>query len=317
MKVFARSGYHVFSHQDYESRIRGGHNFFQIRFSDNPISASRGKMDIVVAFDGESVIRHRRELSENGIIIYDSRSLGQKHDQPEFLDIPFVDIALRHGKKILANTVATGAVLGMLRLNLSVFEGIIRETFGKKGEEVVTANIDAAKAGFDFAIEHCPRCTFLPSSFGDPKMAMTGVEGIALGAVASGCKFYSAYPMTPSTGIMNYLASKARDYGIVVEQAEDEIAAINMALGASFAGVRAMTGTAGGGFALMVEGLSLAGMTETPIVIALGQRPAPATGLPTRTEQGDLLFAVHAAHGEFPKVVFAPGTPEQAFFFTN
>jgi 2-oxoglutarate ferredoxin oxidoreductase subunit alpha len=142
-------------------------------------------------------------------------------------------------------------------------------------------------------------------------------EAVGLGALASGCKFYSAYPMTPSTGIMLYIASKAKEYGVVVEQAEDEIAAINMALGASFAGVRAMTGTSGGGFALMVEGLSLAAMTETPIVIALAQRPGPATGLPTRTEQGDLLFALHAGHGEFPRVIFAPGTPEQALFLTN
>ncbi|MEK7851872.1 MAG: 2-oxoacid:acceptor oxidoreductase subunit alpha, partial [Deltaproteobacteria bacterium] len=132
-----------------------------------------------------------------------------------------------------------------------------------------------------------------------------------------GCKFYSAYPMTPSTGIMNYIAGKEQEYGIIVEQAEDEIAAINMALGASFAGVRAMTGTAGGGFALMVEGLSLAAMTETPVVIALGQRPAPATGLPTRTEQADLSFALYTSHGEFPRIVFAPGTPEQAFHLTN
>ncbi len=135
--------------------------------------------------------------------------------------------------------------------------------------------------------------------------------------MASGLKFYSAYPMTPSTGIMNYIADKEEEYGIIVEQAEDEISAINMALGASFAGVRAMTGTSGGGFALMVEGLSLAGMTETPIVIALGQRPGPATGLPTRTEQGDLQFALYTAHGEFPRVIFAPGTPEQAFYLTN
>lgn len=316
-KVFARCGYHVFTHQDYESRIRGGHNFFQIRFSENSVTASREKIDIIVAFDLESIIRHQPELSDNGIIIYDSAALRQRHDQPQFLDIPFVDIALRHGNKIMANTVATGAVLGMLRLNLDIFEGIIRDAFGKKGEDVVMANVNAAKAGFDFAIRNCPKCSFLPASFSAPKMLLSGIEGIALGAIASGCKFYSAYPMTPSTGIMNYLAAKGKEYGIVVEQAEDEIAAINMALGASFAGVRAMTGTAGGGFALMVEGLSLAGMTETPIVIALGQRPAPATGLPTRTEQGDLLFAVHAAHGEFPRAVFAPGTPEQAFFLTN
>ena len=150
-----------------------------------------------------------------------------------------------------------------------------------------------------------------------PKMLINSVEAIGLGAIASGCKFYSAYPMTPSTGLMNYIAGREKEFGIIVEQAEDEISAINMALGASFAGVRSMTGTAGGGFALMVEGLSLSGMTETPVVIALGQRPAPATGLPTRTEQGDLLFALHTAHGEFPRIIFAPGTPEQAFYLTN
>ena len=316
-KVFSRAGYHVFTHQDYESRIRGGHNFFQIRFSEKPITASRERIDIIVAFDKESITLHENELSENGLIIYDSSALKQKYEKPQFLDIPFVELAVQQGNKIMANTVATGAVLGMLRLDLDIFNGIMHDAFSKKGEDVVQANLNAAKAGFDFALQNCPKCSFIPSSFGEPQMLISGIEGIALGAIASGCKFYSAYPMTPSTGIMNYLAGKEKEYGIVVEQAEDEISAINMALGASFAGVRAMTGTAGGGFALMVEGLSLAGMTETPIVIALGQRPAPATGLPTRTEQGDLLFAIHAAHGEFPRVVFAPGTPEQAFYLTN
>jgi 2-oxoglutarate ferredoxin oxidoreductase subunit alpha len=148
-------------------------------------------------------------------------------------------------------------------------------------------------------------------------MVIDGNEAIGLGAAASGCKFYSAYPMTPSTGIMVSLAKKARDFGIIVEQAEDEISAINMALGACFAGVRAMTGSSGGGFALMVEGLSLAAMTETPIVIALAQRPGPATGFPTRTEQGELLFALHAGHGEFARIIFAPGSPEEAFYLTN
>ncbi len=316
-KVFSRAGYHVFTHQDYESRVRGGHNFFQIRFSDEPITASRDRVDIIVALDKESITLHQHELSEHGLIIYDSSALSQKHEHTHFLDVPFDNLALQFGNKIMSNTVATGSVLGMLRLNLDIFDGIIRETFSRKGEDVIKSNLNAAKAGFDFALRNCPKCSFIPSSFGTPKLLINGIEGIALGAIASGCKFYSAYPMTPSTGIMNYLASRGKEYGIVVEQADDEIAAINMALGASFAGARAMTGTAGGGFALMVEGLSLAGMTETPIVIALGQRPAPATGLPTRTEQGDLLFAVHAAHGEFPRVVFAPGTPEQAFHLTN
>ncbi len=317
-RVFSRSGYHVFTHQDYESRIRGGHNFFQIRFSDSPVMASRNRIDILIALDKESILLHEKELSEYGQIIYDSSALKQKHEKEYFLDIPFVDLALnRGGSKIMANTVAVGAILGMLGMELDLLLGIIKDTFKKKGEEVIKANINSAIAGHDFAVKECKRCSFTVTPLAKSKMLISGVESIALGAIASGCKFYSAYPMTPATGIMNYLAGKEKDYGIVVEQAEDEIAAINMALGASFAGVRAMTGTSGGGFALMVEGLSLAGMTETPIVIALGQRPAPATGLPTRTEQGDLLFALHAGHGEFPKVIFAPGTPEQAFFLTN
>ena len=261
---------------------------------------------------------HEKELSEYGQIIYDSSTLKQKHEKEYFLDIPFVNLAMEHGRsKIMANTVAIGAVLGMLGMELDIFSGIIEDTFKKKGEDIIKANVNAARAGHDFAVKECLRCSFSVGPLTKPKMLIGVVEAIALGAMASGCKFYSAYPMTPSTGIMLYLASKAKDYGIVVEQAEDEIAAINMALGASFAGVRAMTGTSGGGFALMVEGLSLAAMTETPIVIALGQRPAPATGFPTRTEQGDLLFALHTAHGEFPRVIFAPGNPEQAFYLAN
>jgi len=321
-KVFAVSGFHVFTHQDYESRVRGGHNFFQIRFSDKTVTASKKKIDILVALDKESVEQHQSELHDSGLIIYDAASLKQKYGQPRFLDIPFVALAVaRGGNKIMANTVATGAVLGMLGMKLDALISIIKNTFKKKGEQVINANINAAMAGRDFAVKNCLRCSFSAGNARElslkPKMLINGIEAIGLGALASGCKFYSAYPMTPSTGIMNYIADQGKEYGLIVEQAEDEIAAINMALGASFAGVRAMTGTAGGGFALMVEGLSLSGMTETPVVIALGQRPAPATGFPTRTEQGDLNFALYTAHGEFPRIIFAPGTPEQAFYLTN
>ena len=319
-RVFSRSGYHVFTHQDYESRVRGGHNFFQIRVSESPVLASREKVDILVAFDRASLEQHRGELNGGGHILYDSTVVSGFHQQLDggVLDVPFTNLAVSHGgNKIMANTVATGAILGMLGIDMHILEGIIRETFERKGDEVAAANIKAARAGHEFAKKNCRTCGFVPADTAKPRMLLTSVEAIGLGAISSGCRFYAAYPMTPSTGIMNYLADKGKDCGLVVEQAEDEIAAINMALGASFAGVRAMTGTAGGGFALMVEGLSLAGMTETPIVIALGQRPAPATGLPTRTEQGDLLFAVHAAHGEFPRIVFAPGTPDQAFYLTN
>jgi 2-oxoglutarate ferredoxin oxidoreductase subunit alpha len=318
--VFSRAGYHVFTNQDYESRIRGGHNFYQIRFSDRPISAPREAIDIIVALDRESITLHERELTSRGRIIYDSETLKEKHDRPVFLDVPFEKLAMQHGgDRIMANTVATGAVLGMLGMDLDVLMKLIVETFRKKGDKVIAANKNAAMAGHDNSIKGCLTCNFSVSPDGSAKslMLVGGVESIAIGALASGCKFYSAYPMTPSTGIMNYLATKEKEYGVVVEQAEDEIAAINMALGASFAGVRAMTGTSGGGFSLMVEGLSLAGMTETPIVIAMGQRPGPATGFPTRSEQGELQFLISAGHGEFPRVIFAPGTPREAFYLTN
>ncbi|OQX06776.1 MAG: 2-oxoacid:ferredoxin oxidoreductase subunit alpha [Desulfobulbaceae bacterium A2] len=318
-RVFTRSGYHVFSHQDYESRIRGGHNFYQIRISDHPLAASRNKIDILVALDQASITSHEHELTSNGRIIYDASTLKIKKEGPAFLEIAFEKLALEQGgEKIMANTVATGAVFGMLGMGLDIFLELISVMFKNLGDQVILANKNAAQAGYEYARQHCDACTFAVATVEiKQRMLIGGTEAIALGALASGCKLYSAYPMTPSTGIMNYLASKEDEYGVVVEQAEDEIAAINIALGASYAGARAMTGTSGGGFALMVEGLSLAGMTETPIVIAMGQRPGPATGFPTRTEQGDLEFLVSAGHGEFPRVIFAPGTPQQAFYLTN
>ncbi|MDQ1254149.1 MAG: 2-oxoglutarate/2-oxoacid ferredoxin oxidoreductase subunit alpha [Euryarchaeota archaeon] len=319
-QVFSKIGFHVFTHQDYMSRVRGGHNFYQIRFSDREISASREMVDILLALDLNTIEIHRKNVRNEGFILYDSEIAKRKFEEPEFIDIPFRKIALDVGKKsVMANTVATGAVLGLLDLGLEAFRNVLRKAFKDKGAEVIQENIACAEAGYNYARKNCSRC----EAFGirEPEykrlMLIDGVHALGMGAVMSGLKFYSGYPMTPSTGILDYMASRAQEHNLVVEQAEDEISAINMALGASFAGVRAMTGSSGGGFALMVEGLSLAGMTETPIVIAEMQRPGPATGLPTRTEQADLLFVLHAAHGEFPRVIFEPGTPEQAFYLTN
>ena len=317
-RVFARTGYHVFTNQDYESRIRGGHNFYQIRISDKRVTAARDTIDILAAFDRESIDLHAGEVAPQGRIIYDASVLKQTFDGAQFLDIPFTNLAAEHGGSgIMANTVAIGAMLGILGMDMDVLLAVIAETFQKKGEHVIKANHASALAGFDYAVKHCAHCSFSAAAAAEPKMLIAGIDAIGFGAVAAGCRFYAAYPMTPSTGIMNYLAAKETECGIIVEQAEDEIAAVNMALGASFAGVRAMTATSGGGFALMVEGLSLAAITETPIVIGLGQRPGPATGLPTRTEQAELQFALHTAHGEFPRVILAPGDPEQAFYLTT
>ena len=317
-RVFARCGWEVFTHQDYESRIRGGHNTYQLRFADRPVSCSRDAVDILVALDDESLRADLPAVREEGFAIYDSSTLKQPVRGEQLLDIPLDEIAVRvGGDRITSNVAAIGAVLGMLGMDLAVLDRVIEDSLSKKGAGVVDANRKVAAEGYRVAAGECERCGFILAGCREPRMLMQGVEAIGLGAIASGLKFYSGYPMTPSTGVMLYVNQHGREYGVAVEQAEDEIAAINMALGASFAGVRSMTATSGGGFSLMVEGLALAGMTETPVVIGMGMRPGPATGFPTRTEQGELNFVVHAAHGEFPRVVFAPGNLTQAFFLTN
>lgn len=315
-KAFVRGGHHVFANQDYESRIRGGHNFFQLRFSNKKVFSHSEGIDIIVALDRASIEEHRRELTGDGLILYDSKSMKEKYEEPLFLDVPMQELAVKAGgSKVMMNTVAVGAVLGMLNYKLSILEDIFKGTFGRKGSEVIEGNIRAGRAGYDYAKENCKKCGFIISK-GDniKRMLLSGNEALALGAINAGCRFMSAYPMTPSTGIITYLAEKAEELSIVAEQAEDEISAINMTIGASFAGVRAMTATSGGGFCLMTEGVSLAGMTETPIVIVLAQRPGPATGLPTRTEQGELFFALFSGHGEFPKAILAPRDAEDAFY---
>ncbi len=297
-QIFKKAGYHIFANQDYMSRIRGGNNFFQIRVSDVPLFTLRKKADIFAALD-----KKKFNISESDDI---------------FFDVPLHDIATRiGGSDIFINTVSCGLILGMMGIEFGQLEQVIRETFADKGDEIVKKNIEAAKAGYDYAAANLKKDRFKLKTH-EPKntLLMNGNDAIALGAIRAGCKFYTGYPMTPSTDIMNMIAHYAGKFNIVVEQAEDEIAAINMALGASFAGARSMTGTSGGGFALMVEGLSLAGMTETPVVIVDAQRPAPATGFPTRTEQADLDFLIHAGHGEFARVVYAPGTIEEAFYLT-
>ena len=257
-------------------------------------------------------------MTDGGTLVYDPAITKKLLEAPHFLKVPFAELAAKSGgSAVTANTVATGVIMGMLGHPIEPLLDTLPETLKSKDEKNISINREGAKSGYEYAGVHCTRCAFTLSPPSEPLMVIDGNDAIGLGAAASGCKFYSAYPMTPSTGIMVSLAKKARDFGIIVEQAEDEIAAINMALGASFAGVRAMTGSSGGGFALMVEGLSLAAMTETPVVIALAQRPGPATGFPTRTEQGELLFALHAGHGEFPRIIFAPGSPEEAFYLTN
>jgi 2-oxoglutarate ferredoxin oxidoreductase subunit alpha len=316
-KLFVRRGYWVFSHHDIMSRIRGGHNYSQTRISSRPFGGPASKVDILVCLDRNTFDLYRGAVGE--AIIYDENAFeGPMIPDKGHIPLPLEKIAKEKGGDVrMANSVAAGAVLALLGTPLDPLLELLGELFGAKGESVVRGNRNCAEAGFTLARERNRGeafCRLDDAANGRPgRMLLTGSEAMAMGALAAGIGFYSAYPMSPATPILEFLATRKRDFGLLVEQAEDEISAVNMAIGASFAGARAMTGTSGGGLALMVEGISLAGMTETPLVLVDCQRPAPATGLPTRTEQGDLLFALHGAHGEFPKAILAPATAEEAF----
>lgn len=314
-QVFHRDGWYVFTSQDYMSRIRGGHNCFEIRVAERPVEAMREEVDLLVALDERTLQEDGPRLAEGGVALVEGEA-GSRRDG--VLPVPLGRLAEEAGDRLYRNTVAAGAALAVAGHPLASLETLLEKAFARKGERVVAGNVQAARAGREYVLSHYPGVCRPERSASAPedRLLIGGVEAIALAGIAAGVQFYSGYPMTPSTGILNFMAQHADEFGIVVEQAEDEIAAINMCLGAAYAGARAMTATSGGGFALMVEGLALAGMTETPIVIALGQRPGPATGLPTRTEQGELWFALHAGHGEFPRFIFAPGNPEEAFYLT-
>jgi 2-oxoglutarate/2-oxoacid ferredoxin oxidoreductase subunit alpha len=314
-KILNLGGYHVFADQDYESRIRGGHNFFRVRVKDVPVHAVNDKVDALIALNDETIRLHESELTERGIIIFDNEKMPKITSGESKLGIPLEKFAIDQGNRIMVNTVALGAALALVNYDFPLIENVLNRHF--KDEETSRQNINAARAGYDYARSvykgGFPKLKPLPS---DKRMMLTGVEAVALGAIASGCKFMAAYPMTPTTPIMEYFAKKSAECGLVMVHAEDEIAAIHMAIGASYAGTRSMTATSGGGFCLMVEGLGLAGMTETPLVVVEGQRAGPAIGLPTRTEQGDLLFLLHAHHGDFPRAVLAPATIEDCFWDT-
>jgi 2-oxoglutarate ferredoxin oxidoreductase subunit alpha len=316
-RMMARGGYSVFADQDYESRVRGGHNFFRIRVSGIPVRAVAEKLDVLVALNRETVELHEKELKAGGTIIYDSQASQTIESKKKTMDIPLTKIAQdAAGNKLMANTVAVGAVAGMLKYDIEILEAILTKEFSSHGGKIVEDNIKAARAGCDFARENgktkaLPRITAPGTK--KRQILLNGNEAISLGAMVAGCKLIAGYPMTPASSIIEYFAGKEKEYDVVAVHVEDEIAAINMAVGAGYAGIRSMVATSGGGFSLMVEGLALAGMTETPVVIVLGQRPGPATGLPTRTEQGELWFALQAGHGEFPRALLSPTDAADAF----
>jgi 2-oxoglutarate ferredoxin oxidoreductase subunit alpha len=308
-RILRKAGHNVFCTSEFMSRIRGGSNSTEIRVSALKIATHVDKIDILVPLDGPALQHCEKRISANTLI------LGEKAVLPAafpVVDVPFTQTAIGVGGKMYASSVAVGAVCALLNVPVDLAAGCIEEYFGARKPEVSGKNAEAARRGFHLGEALVSRGVVTTTIARDPsvkdELFLTGAQAIGLGALAGGCDFVSSYPMSPSTGVLTFLARHKNEFGMVVEQAEDEIAAVNMALGAWYAGGRALATTSGGGFALMCEGISLSGMLETPVVIHVGQRPGPATGLPTRTEQADLELVLYAGHGEFPRVVFAPGT---------
>lgn len=305
-KILKRKGLYIFSNKDYMSRVRGGHNFIQIRFGTEPIHSHHPNLDVIIALNKDTVDLHKERLNDNGVIICDE---SLDIENPRVIKIPMNKLARDIGNAKVFGSVAMGACLKLFGLSFNKVKEVFDEKFEK---ETSNSNYKAFKKGYELLEQNFN----IDENLTDNNLLINSNQAIALGALAGGLDFYSAYPMTPSTSIMTYLSQKQNDAKIVVEQAEDEIAAINMAIGGSYAGARSMTGTSGGGFSLMTEALGLAGVTETPLVVVDVQRPGPATGLPTRTEQSDLSFVLTASHGEMPRMVLAVRNPEDAFYQT-
>jgi 2-oxoglutarate ferredoxin oxidoreductase subunit alpha len=323
--IIKNSGYNVFVTREFMSRIRGGTNSLQMRVSSEKIAAYTKHTDVAFPLNSTAISHLRKygRLNKETTVIGEGEFLKGESaaDLADLIEVPFTELAKEVGGKIYSNTVAAGVIASIFNVDEEVASNYLSSRFASKGEDVVDNNLRAYRRGFEIGNDLKERGKLNFSLENNPSvkedLLLSGTQAVALGAIAGGCNFIAAYPMSPSTGVLTFLSQQAREFGIVVDQAEDEISAMNKNLGAWYAGARAMVTTSGGGFALMTEGLSLAGMIENPMVIHLAQRPGPATGLPTRTEQGDLNFVLHAGHGEFPRVIFTPGTVEEGFRLTR
>lgn len=316
-----RLGYHLYGYRHFSSRIKGGHTNNKITVRATEVRSIADDLDILVAFDQETIDVNYKECTEKSIILADSKFDPKKPEDSKapLIIVPFTEIATELGTSLMKNMVAIGSTAALLNLQPETFQNLVDEIFGRKGEEVVQKNMQAIQKGFEVVAElvgdRVGEWELEPAD-GKRRMFMIGNDAVALGAVAAGVRFMSAYPITPASEIMEYMIDKLPTLGGAVIQTEDEIAAANMAIGANFGGVRSFTASAGPGLSLMMESIGLSGMTEQPLVIIDTQRGGPSTGLPTKQEQSDLMAMLYGTHGEIPKVVIAPSTLEEAFFDT-
>lgn len=310
-KIASRSGYHAFDYTEYPSLIRGGHNTYEVVVSSDEVTATVENVDILVCLNKDTFDFHKNRLTAESIVVYDPAEFDFTEN--------FIKVAVPFKQmkrdfiimQVMVNTIALAASLALIDADINILFDLLTSEFQKKGQEVVDFNKKLAQSGYDQIKQHHSDKikSLMPRLQGPSKLVLGANDAFSLAAVAADCRFYVAYPMTPSSSVLASLAGWQEKTGMVVRHAEDEISVINTALGAAHAGVRSAVGSSGGGFALMVEAISFAGVAEIPIVIFLAQRPGPATGLPSWTEQADLMFATQAGHGEFPKIVLAPGDP--------
>ncbi|MGC8580982.1 MAG: 2-oxoacid:acceptor oxidoreductase subunit alpha [Thermoplasmata archaeon] len=316
----ALHGFNVFTHREFPSRIRGGYTSYEVRFGTETIYCKHDYVDFVVAFDQESIDNTLSELKDNSIIVYNSSSFElsiKDKKNMKIFPVPLSDIAAKIGNPIMKNMVSLGVTIAILEVPEEILINGVKERFGKKGEAVVSSNIQAIKEGIKYVKENLDT----KSGINKPTLGSTkgklaivaAADAVGLGALIAGCKFYSGYPITPATEIMEWLVPRMKSWGGTVVQAEDELAAINMVLGSSFTGARAMTATSGPGLDLMTETIGLASITETPAVIIDVQRAGPSTGMPTKHEDSDLWQAIFSSHGDGNRIVLAASTPENSF----
>jgi 2-oxoglutarate ferredoxin oxidoreductase subunit alpha len=316
-KTAGRLGLHVYAYNSYQSIIRGGHIWLRVRIGADKVYNHGDKLTALIALNQDTIERHAGEVDDNGFIVFNSEKLKCDPSLPkasvQVLGMPMsqvtAEVAKEHGaiQPIMQNTVMVGAVIALTGLDFEVGAEVLKETFAHKGDKIIDLNISLLRAGYDWALANAKATANNKWTFSRKRRPfVTGNEAIAIAAAAAGCKFYSAYPMTPASTILHWMANHAEKAGVCVKQAEDELAVINMAIGAGIGGVRSMCGTAGGGFALMTEAIGMAGIMEVPVVCVEVQRGGPSTGLPTKTEQADLNQVYGASQGDFPRMIVAP-----------
>jgi 2-oxoglutarate ferredoxin oxidoreductase subunit alpha len=307
-KIFSRRGLHLNAYNAYQSIIRGGHTFLVVRTGPDEITNLGDRVDLLIPLNQDTMDRHLRLLGPGAACIYNSDSIkpGTAAKGVQLCALPVSQLADITKNKVAQNTLAIGAALSMMGVGFQALESILAEQFRKKGQAVIDENVSVARAGYDYATQNFQAFAQALPMTGNRYAVLSGNAAMAMGGAAAGVKFYSAYPMSPSTGVLHWMAEHARKANILVRQVEDEIGVINMAIGAAHAGVRSMCATSGGGFALMSEGLGLSAQAEIPVVVIDCQRAGPSTGVPTKTEQGDLWQMLGAAFGDYPRVIAAP-----------